>query len=684
MWQCRADSGWRLDLVRSATTESARGALPTPAHESGRVARLAGSAARAQLRADLTTGCTVVTMSRLSRASEPSSDDRRQILATALPGTDDRPADASAISEVGRDGVSLLSPEELAWLLELSSELNDLDDLDAVLARIASASCELLKTEMSTVHLLQDDESRLEVVAAEGLDAVLAGRSSTPVGENLASLVAQSGKPVRCCEEPADGEAQLPVVSDVGIHAAMLVPLERRGEVIGVLGVETRAQRSFSTGEERLLQALANQAAGAIERAKLYETQQRNVVMGRGRDAHERLTQAVLEGLGVDALTQLAAEFVQTPLALLNQFGCLLHAVTPDGEDASGLWEEHVADRRFDRQLERMREFTLDRRQMDERRLIREAGFDGRIAPAVAAEEVLGFVVTLELGSLGDPEAIVLKQAARIVAAELLRERSIADAEARVHGDLLRSLLLGQGDGVELTERAALLGHDLATTQCVLMIRAGDVPSPLAPGVAVSAAGWASTKIGLRGMLAGVEGGTAALLSASDRDLSRETIEGWVDALRERLASLGVDLPLYVGASPLAAAEALHDSFKSAKAALAVRSLDGAAGVTHFEDVELLAMLVSVVHRDVLRRFVRSCIGELQAYDARRGGALAHTLEVYLDSSGVARHAAEALSIHPHSLRYRLRRISEIQGLDRRDPMARLMAHLALKLRGVV
>jgi DNA-binding PucR family transcriptional regulator len=60
---------------------------------------------------------------------------------------------------------------------------------------------------------------------------------------------------------------------------------------------------------------------------------------------------------------------------------------------------------------------------------------------------------------------------------------------------------------------------------------------------------------------------------------------------------------------------------------------------------------------------------------------MARTLETYLDCSGVARHAAKALFLHPHSLRYRLRRIGEIQGIDLTDPMERLSTHLALKLR---
>lgn len=36
------------------------------------------------------------------------------------------------------------------------------------------------------------------------------------------------------------------------------------------------------------------------------------------------------------------------------------------------------------------------------------------------------------------------------------------------------------------------------------------------------------------------------------------------------------------------------------------------------------------------------------------------------------------LHLHPNTLRYRLRRAAEITGIDLKDPLQRLVAHLAL------
>jgi DNA-binding PucR family transcriptional regulator len=69
-------------------------------------------------------------------------------------------------------------------------------------------------------------------------------------------------------------------------------------------------------------------------------------------------------------------------------------------------------------------------------------------------------------------------------------------------------------------------------------------------------------------------------------------------------------------------------------------------------------------------------------YDQRRNAALATTLRVWLNSFGDTPSATAVLGIHPNTLRYRLRRITEILGVDvRLDVAARIAIHLQLVAR---
>lgn len=62
------------------------------------------------------------------------------------------------------------------------------------------------------------------------------------------------------------------------------------------------------------------------------------------------------------------------------------------------------------------------------------------------------------------------------------------------------------------------------------------------------------------------------------------------------------------------------------------------------------------------------------------GGLLSSTLAAYLDAAGSVDTAAETLHVHPNTLRYRLRRIRELSGLDLTDADSVLLAHLQLRV----
>jgi DNA-binding PucR family transcriptional regulator len=65
-------------------------------------------------------------------------------------------------------------------------------------------------------------------------------------------------------------------------------------------------------------------------------------------------------------------------------------------------------------------------------------------------------------------------------------------------------------------------------------------------------------------------------------------------------------------------------------------------------------------------------------HDAEHGSDLAPSVLTYLDTLGDVRAAAARLTVHPNTLRYRLRRASEVAGLRLDDPSARLVHHLHL------
>jgi DNA-binding PucR family transcriptional regulator len=96
--------------------------------------------------------------------------------------------------------------------------------------------------------------------------------------------------------------------------------------------------------------------------------------------------------------------------------------------------------------------------------------------------------------------------------------------------------------------------------------------------------------------------------------------------------------------------------------------------VATLEDVRAQANVLEIL--DVLREREDLREGRVAGLDP----ALRQTLREYLDHFGDVGAAAQALQTHPNTVRYRLRRVTELTGMDLTDPSERLMASLQLRL----
>jgi DNA-binding PucR family transcriptional regulator len=77
---------------------------------------------------------------------------------------------------------------------------------------------------------------------------------------------------------------------------------------------------------------------------------------------------------------------------------------------------------------------------------------------------------------------------------------------------------------------------------------------------------------------------------------------------------------------------------------------------------------------------VRGLLDRLITHDRQYNTDYVTTLRVYINSFGDMRAAAQSLNLHPNSLRYRVKRLTEIGGLDLDDPKLRLALQLLLEM----
>ena len=149
----------------------------------------------------------------------------------------------------------------------------DLDDLlGALLERIRR----ILSADAATALLTDDDGETLVPRAVRGLDRELgdgAGLRGSPSAV-LARRVAASRVPVAVDDlEPPSGHGPRPGPGERTIRSLLGVPLVVDGRLIGVLQVATFTRREFAREDTLTLQALADRAAVAIDRARQHESE---------------------------------------------------------------------------------------------------------------------------------------------------------------------------------------------------------------------------------------------------------------------------------------------------------------------------------------------------------------------------------------------------------------------------
>jgi len=181
--------------------------------------------------------------------------------------------------------------KKLALVQEVGRALSKTGDLDALLELIMSKITELMEADRSTLFVVTDDGRQLWSKVSQGKERV---EIRLAVGEGIAGWVAQTRELVNIPDAYADRRFQPAVDQKSGFRTRSILSapmLGALGSLVGVVQVLNKKDGPFTHGDEELLVALANQAAIAIENARLYHSVvEQNHELSRARRDLERRT----------------------------------------------------------------------------------------------------------------------------------------------------------------------------------------------------------------------------------------------------------------------------------------------------------------------------------------------------------------------------------------------------------
>lgn len=121
---------------------------------------------------------------------------------------------------------------------------------------------------------------------------------------------------------------------------------------------------------------------------------------------------------------------------------------------------------------------------------------------------------------------------------------------------------------------------------------------------------------------------------------------------------------------------------REAREALALgRRLFGRGSIAVYPDLGIYALLHTGADRENFVAFAQAIVEPLQAYDRKHKTDLLSTLQLYFEVGENVKEAAERLSVHRHTIFYRLNQISQILKVDLRTPKGQLSLRAALAIR---
>jgi PAS domain S-box-containing protein len=164
--------------------------------------------------------------------------------------------------------------DQLKALQEVGAVINSTLDLDQVLRLMMDTLLELTNAERAVLLLKEDGSTQLTAKVVSGIDEeTIENAASFEISRTIVQNVSETGEPVVTMNAMSDPRfsAQESIIS-YNLRSILCVPLQIKEHIIGVIYADNRvASGIFRDTDRDLLTAFANQAAVAIENARLFQ-----------------------------------------------------------------------------------------------------------------------------------------------------------------------------------------------------------------------------------------------------------------------------------------------------------------------------------------------------------------------------------------------------------------------------
>lgn len=215
--------------------------------------------------------------------------------------------------------------ERLFSLQRVSAMVLSEVDLTSMLQTVVDEAMQLIGAEAAAIRLVEAETETLKVIASTGRRESLLHQDAMPIVGSLAGHAYRTGEPVISNDVQNDSRLANDIRSASVLQSLLIVPLVVRDSSIGVLLVSDRTGGPFTNEDQRLLGLFADQAAAAIEHAKLHQQAQHQIAE---LAALHRISNVISSSLEIeDVFSAIYQEIRQ----VMTADALLIGLVRPDG-----------------------------------------------------------------------------------------------------------------------------------------------------------------------------------------------------------------------------------------------------------------------------------------------------------------------------------------------------------------
>ncbi len=162
--------------------------------------------------------------------------------------------------------------KQLDLLSEVSRTIVSDHYLKEILQLIVTMTAKVMDSQICSIMLLDEKRNELFIAATQSLSQEYLSKPNLKVGQSISGRVVLEKRPITVLDVTKELGYMYPdVARNEGIVSLLSVPMMVKDRAIGVINSYTKSEHKFRQEESSILQAVANQAAVAIENTHLSE-----------------------------------------------------------------------------------------------------------------------------------------------------------------------------------------------------------------------------------------------------------------------------------------------------------------------------------------------------------------------------------------------------------------------------